>query len=348
MSDEAGAGVETGSGVATGGARARERRGEAETPAPDAGPLVSVIITVSERSDPLDEVYRECSAALRAAGRPFEVVFVTDPWAAPMLEPLRRRAAEGEPIRFLEPGRPLGEAGQLKLGVRACRGSLVLTLPGYHRVEADCLADLVARVEGDVDVAVARRWPRRDSWVNRLQNRVFHALLGLAVRERFHDVACGVRAMKREVLEEVPLYGDFSRFLPLLAAQEGFAVEEVPCPQHPRDRRPRVYAPGVYLRRVIDVIGIFFLLRFTFKPLRFFGLVGSGLALGGAVLLAVVIVERLGGEPAANRPALLLGALLFSLGVQVIALGLVGELIVHLSVPSRLPYRLRERVGSPE
>jgi hypothetical protein len=105
--------------------------------------------------------------------------------------------------------------------------------------------------------------------------------------------------------------------------------------------RGRLYAPGVYLRRFFDVVGLLFLFKFTDKPLRFFGLIGSGLAFVGGALLVVVAAQRLAGQPLANRPLLLLGVLLITLGAQAIALGLIGEIIVHLSAAGRRRYRLQ-------
>jgi hypothetical protein len=151
--------------------------------------------------------------------------------------------------------------------------------------------------------------------------------------------------MRVGVLEDVPLYGDFSRFLPVLAEREGFRVEELPAEQHERDAEPRVYAPGVYVRRLIDLLGLFFLTRFTYKPLRFFGLVGSLLGGAGAVILATVFVQRMQGQALADRPMLVLGVLLATLGVQAVALGLVGEIIVHFNVPERPGYRVVEDSG---
>jgi len=162
----------------------------------------------------------------------------------------------------------------------------------------------------------------------------------------FEDVASGVRVLRREVLEQVPLYGDLSRFIPVLAEREGFDVREVPLPQHPDDVPTRVYAPGVYLRRLIDILGVFFLIRFTRKPLRFFGLMGFTLSASGSLILLGIMIDRLGGRAAADRPVLLLGVLLLVLGVQAIALGLIGEIVVHLSAgESRRGYRTREVSG---
>jgi hypothetical protein len=113
--------------------------------------------------------------------------------------------------------------------------------------------------------------------------------------------------------------------------------------QHPSDARTRVYRPGVYFRRLLDIAAFFFLAKFTEKPLRFFGLVGSVFLGAGGVLSLVLLVERVEGQGIANRPALLLAVLLVALGVQLIGLGLVGEIIVHLRAPHRRAYRVRER-----
>ncbi len=308
------------------------------------GRTVFVVVPVVERPEDLCDIYHEFAAPLRDAKWGFEFVFVLEPWAHRLRDPLEELANRGEPVRVLQASRDLGETGQLKLAAASCGAKLLLTLPAYHRVQADSVTSLLDRVGPTADLVIARRWPRRDSWFNKLQNRVFHRLVGLASKQPFRDIACGVRAMRCDLLDEIPLYGDFARFLPLLAIQEGFMVEEVDCAQHPRDRQARIYSLGTYIRRVIDLFGIFFLLRFTYKPLRFFGLFGSGLSLLGGGILTLLFVQRLMGRGLADRPLLLLGVLLFTLGFQVVALGLIGELIVHLNAPKKPSYRVLERV----
>ncbi len=301
---------------------------------------VSVVVLVSERPDLLEGLYEEYAPPLRADGRDFEFVFVSQPWHRRLMAPLAELAQRGEPVRLLEIAQPAGEAILLKLAVAHCNADIVVTLPAYRRVQPASLLSLVARVEDGADVAVARRWPRRDSWVNRLQNRAFHALVGRLAGGKIHDVACGVQAISRTVLEDIPLYGDFFRFLPLLALRQGYRVEEVPSPQHDRDTRTRLYSPGTYLRRLIDIFGLYFLVRFIQKPLRFFGLLGALLSGVGVLLLGLLFVQRLLGQGIADRPLLLLAVLMLVMGIQAIALGLVGEIIVHLNASGRSPYRL--------
>ena len=306
---------------------------------------ISVIIPITERPEELTDLHREYVAALATLGKTVEFIYATEPWRRELTMQVARLPKEGETVRIVEAAQAVGEASLLKLAAERSRGQILITSPAYFRIEAASLINMIERIDAGADMVAARRWPRRDSWINRAQTRLFHYFLGKIGGGRVSDVACGVRAMRRGVLEGLPLYGDFHRFLPVLAIREGYRVEEISCPQHARDSRTRVYRPGVYLRRLIDLLNLFFLLRFTFKPLRFFGLMGSALGISGSVILAVLAVQRLGGQPLANRPMMLLGVLLVTLGLQMFALGLIGEIIVHLQAPYRPSYRLTDRAG---
>ena len=308
-------------------------------------PLVSLIIPVTERPEPLEELYEEFTEPFRRVGQPFEALVVVQPWARTLAAPLSRLSPR-EPIRVLETGQTAPETALIRLAASQAKGSIILILPAYRRIEPDGLLALVDAVRRGADVASAYRWPRRDPWINRLQSRVFHALLGRLPGSPLRDVASGVRAINADVLKALPLYGDFARFLPVVALREGYRVEEIAVPQHASENRTRLYGPGIYLRRLIDLLGLFFLLRFTEKPLRFFGILGSLLALVGCVILAVVAAQRLQGQGLADRPLLLLGILVLVLGVQSIALGLIGEIIVHLHASRRVPYRLSQPGGA--
>lgn len=310
------------------------------TPAPALD--VSVVVLVSERPDDLESLYREHSAALAAADLEFEFIFACEPWATDLIGPILRLREEGEPIRVVVTGQTVAEAELFKIAAERARSDVLLSIPAYPRVDPAGLPLLLDRLNSGADVVVARRWPRNDSVLNRLQTRLLHAFVSPMSGGRLNDVASGVRVVRRRVLAEVPLYGDYSRFFPLFALREGYRVEEVAIPQHTAERRTRVYAPGIYIRRMLDLLGLFFLLRFTEKPLRFFGLVGTILAgLGGGTLL-VLLAQRLQGQPLADRPMLVLSVLLFVLGVQAIALGLIGEIIVHFQSSQRRSYRIRD------
>ena len=307
---------------------------------------VSVVVPVIERPQPLAGLYREFSQPLSGAGLSFEFIFATTPSFNHMLDELSLLVAEGAAIRVLEFGHSVSEASILKVAAGHCRGRVLVTLPAYRQVEPDALVPLIRRIP-EADLAVAWRWPRTDAWINRIQNRVLHALVGGLAGDRLHDVACSVRAMKPELIQDVRLYGDVVRFLPLVARREGYAVEEVRSPIHPSAMKPRTYPLGIYLRRLLDVMGLVFLLRFTDKPLRFFGLLGGSLAFAGSVILFIMFISKILGAGIATRPFLLFGVLMLVIGVQAIALGLIGEMIVHLNAARRANYRFRGETSAP-
>jgi glycosyltransferase involved in cell wall biosynthesis len=309
---------------------------------PDAKGLISVVVPVVERADDVAAVYQAFSRELEARSQEFEFVLVFDGRCTPPAELVALTRGD-DSVRILRFAREFGETAALRLGVEKSRGDIVLTLPAYFQVRPEGIGLLLDAVAGGADMAVANRSPRLDSWLNRVQSRAFHSIVGGVSGQQFHDMACGVRAMRRSVAEALPLYGDLHRFIPALALREGYRVEEVAVPQHPSDARPRLYRPGVYLRRLLDIAAFFFLAKFTEKPLRFFGLIGSLFLASGAGLSLVLLIQRFEGQGIANRPALLLAVLLLALGVQLIGLGLVGEIIVHLRAPHRRSYRIRER-----
>lgn len=301
---------------------------------------ISVLVPVCEHPHALDALYDEFAPPLRAAGLEYEFLFLVEPSFRTYIPSAERLVARGEPVRIIEVAHMASEATLLRVGVERAHFEILVTLPAYPRIEAAELVKVIQPVLDGAAMAVARRWPRRDSWLNQLQNRVFHSMVGSAGGDHFHDMACGVRSARRSLFSLLPLYGTFHRFLPLLARRAGHHVVEVEATQHPGDRQARVYSPRTYVRRLIDVFGLYFLVRFTEKPLRFFGQVGVLACFLGGAILAVLVIQRIAGEPMADRPMLLFGALLLVLGVQAIALGLVGEMIVYLHAPRRRSYRL--------
>ncbi len=308
-------------------------------------PELSVIVPVSERFDDVRALYREYRQGLEPLGRRLEFIYVIDGEYPDVVAVLRELQAEGEPITIIKLAKWFGEATALTAGFEAAAGEILLTLPAYHQVVAEDLPKLVAALDR-CDMAIGRRSPRIDAGINRLQSRLFHVLLNLLAGSAFHDLGCGARALRRQVVAEVPIYGDQHRFFPLLASRSGFRIQEVDLRQSPLDPHRRVYRPGVYLRRLLDILTVFFLVKFTKKPLRFFGLLGSATFGVGALLVAFIVFERLFlGVALAERPALLLSSLLVVLGAQLFALGLLGELIIFTHAKHIKEYTIAEIIN---
>jgi glycosyltransferase involved in cell wall biosynthesis len=289
---------------------------------------VSVIIPVGNRfADPV-ELCAEYRAGLNALGRSYELIFVIDGPRERFTEALRQCATGAPPMTIVSLTRPFGEATAIMAGFEQAQGQVIVTLPAYFQIDAGELPKLVGALER-CDLAIARRWPRAGGWFERLRRSAFHGLLRAVTGLQFRDLGCGARAFDRRVLEEIQLYGDQHRFLPVLADRKGFRVAEIDITQSPKDRHEGVYEPRVYARGFLDIFTVFFLVRFTKKPLRFFGMIGVTLFAIGALLVTWLVVERLFfGQGLTQRPALLLSTLLVVLGLQLFAIGLLGELII--------------------
>jgi dolichol-phosphate mannosyltransferase len=292
-------------------------------------PDVSVIVPVVEHHDDLGKMYDEFAGALRALGKSFEFVVVLDGGFRQLVEPLKA-TRQGRPgFRIVTLGRPFGESVALQAGLENSTGATIITLAAYFQVGPEAVAQALRGLSEGADLVVARRHPRLDSPFNRLQSWAFHGLVRFLTGTRFRDLTCGFRAMRREVLEEVRPYGELHHFIPFLAERAGFRVREMDTPQRREESAARVFGLGLYLGRVMDVVTVFFLTKFTRKPLRFFGMIGTLVGLAGFAILGYLATYRvLGFGAIGDRPLLLLGLLLVVFGIQSISIGLVGEIVI--------------------
>jgi hypothetical protein len=228
----------------------------------------------------------------------------------------------------------------LRAGIELAKGEILVTLPGHFEIHLEIIATLYRAIREGADLVFASRSRGPVGISARIQSGLFNRLVSVAAKSHFLDIASETRAFRRQVADETPLYGDFYRYLPMLAERLGFRVREIPGAQHPRTSRPVIHAPRIYFWRAIDILSIFFVSRFTRHPLRLFGGLGSLFAAIGSVILLIVAIQRFTGTPLADRPILVLGTLLVGLGVQVFTIGLLGELILFFHARSIRDYRI--------
>jgi glycosyltransferase involved in cell wall biosynthesis len=308
-------------------------------------PEISVVVPVTERPDDAARLDRDYRAALDRLGRTYELIYVVDGPFGDYRAQLERLRAAGTKLRIVQLGKHFGEAAAIEAGREHSRGAWILTLPAYHQFKPDDLEKLFEQTE-QWDMTVGRRHPRTDSRINQSLSIVFHGLVNWMTGADFNDLSCGARLFRRSVADEIPLYGDQHRFLPVLARQRGFRIREVDLKQSSREQFRRLPDLGIYPRRLLDLLSVFFLVKFTKKPLRFFGLIGAGVGSVGGLWMFGLLVQRLAfSEPLAQRPALLLAALLIVLGVQIFALGLVGEIVIYAHARQIREYTVEEIVN---
>jgi glycosyltransferase involved in cell wall biosynthesis len=307
---------------------------------------ISAIVPISNRYDRSGELAREYLEALKDTGKEFELVFVLDGNHAELVEKLAELASTDSRLRIVQLARSSGESTAISAGIESTQGDIVLTLPAYYQIEASEIGAILAELDKG-DMVVTKRWPRSAaSKFEVFRRSAFHYFVRIATGYTFSDLGCGARAFRRVVADEIPIYGDQHRFIPLLALSRGFSVHELQVKQSAHDRFEKGYGPRTYLRRFLDIFTIVFLVRFTKKPLRFFGMIGSIMTLFGGCFLLYLIIERLFfGVALADRPALLLSSLLVVLGLQIFSLGLLGELIIFTHARDLKEYTIEKEVN---
>jgi dolichol-phosphate mannosyltransferase len=309
--------------------------------------LASVVVCLDGSAAPeLPELLRDVFEQLEKRGYEQDAVVVLGPVTERVAERMRElQLADPERIRVLRSGYAMGPAALLCAGLEQARGEILLTLPARPEVEAEVIGRLIDALEAGADVAFASRNGAGAQGLGRRQSLWFNGLISWAAGTRFRDVASGTRALRSEVFAELPLYGDFHRYLPVLAERLGFAVKEIEARPHAAAHQIKVHAPRLYLWRALDVLSIFFLSRFTRRPLRLFGGVGALFGSVGTGLLLWLGVQRLLGVPLGGRPLLVLAVLLVGLGVQTLTIGLLGELILFFHARRQRDYRIAAIYG---
>jgi hypothetical protein len=308
---------------------------------------VTVIVPVITGDGRVRDVVEALSAELERLGRAWECILVFDGVRGPAWEEAQSLAQQHPgrvlPIAFQQPS---GESTCLTAAFERSRGQIIVTSPQYVQVDPFELGPMLAALESGADFVSPWRHPRIDPYLNRIQSSLFNWVMRRMIQSPFHDLNCYFRAFKRQVLEEVAIYGDQYRFLPAIASRQGFKVVELKVRHLKEWGGSGFFGIGVYTRRAIDILGVMFLSRFTLKPLRFFGVLGGAFAFLGAAMCVTLFVQHIviGLEgPIITRSVFLLGLLLFVLGVQIIGFGLVGEIIIYTQARNLREYRI-ERI----
>ena len=312
-----------------------------------SAPHVSVVVAFSKADTEAQPgtIVAQVGAALKDAGHSFEFVYVLDGPLARVEADLHELEAEW-PVHIVQlQGGGLGESIALAAGVARATGDYILNLPPYVQMEPGDVHKVIAALEAGADCVATWRVQRVDPWLNQLQSRMFNFVLRIIMKTSFHDLNSGTRGFRRQVLDEVSVYGELYRFLPVLAARQGFKTVEVQVQHREEKGRAGFYGIGVYLRRLLDILAITFLTRFTQRPLRFFGYLGFLATVAGMLMAAFPLYAKLfEGDSLTDRPLFVIGAIMAAFGVQLIGFGLIGEIIIFTQAPNLRDYKVEDLV----
>jgi glycosyltransferase involved in cell wall biosynthesis len=288
--------------------------------------------------------------SLRDFALPWELILVDDGSEDDTLEALRAAAARyGPHVRVIELQRNFGQTAAMQAGIEAARGTLIVTLDGDAQNDPRDIPAMVQKLlEEDLDVVAGWRRERKDTLRRRLPSRVANALIGAVTGVRLHDYGCSLKVYRASVLRDVALYGEMHRFVPALIATVTAPrrIGEMAVRHHPRRHGRSKYRLGRTFRVIVDLLAVYFLMRFSARPGHFFGLIGLALGgLAGAMLGWLVIVKFVLGEPIGGRPLLLVGVVCAIAALQMLTTGVLAEMILR-TVPGnarRTIYAIRNK-----
>ncbi len=307
-----------------------------------ATPFVSVVIPAYNEQDSLKELTSEITASLSAFT--YEIIFIDDGSLDDTWKIITGLSKENN-ISGLRLITNQGKAAALAAGFVHSKGRFVATLDADLQDDPAEIPKIISLMENkDLDLVSGWKKERKDPLGKKIPSRLFNGTVRLVTGVRLHDFNCGLKVYRKTVIENLNLYGEMHRFTPVLAHQKGFKVGEKVVNHRPRKFGETKYGAARFFRGFSDFITVQFLHKYSFRPLHFFGGIGTLLTFVGIVISIYLTVLRFMGESIGRRPLLLLGVLLIVVGFQFVSLGLLGEMTLRFA--GRKPFDISETTDS--
>jgi glycosyltransferase involved in cell wall biosynthesis len=298
-----------------------------------------MVVPAYNEAESLPELHRELVQALEGLGMTWEIVYVDDGSRDGTDEAIARVAAGDARVRGAILRRNFGKSAALATGFSIARGEWVATIDSDLQDDPAELPKLVAALESGLDMVSGWKQNRQDPLTKTVPSRLFNAVTSAVSGIRLHDFNCGFKLYRREVTEALEVYGEFHRFLPALAHWRGFRVGECPVKHRPRRYGKSKFGASRFINGFLDLMSAAFISTSALKPLHVFGRIGLLFLLAGMALGLWFVALWFQGEPIRVRPLMLFGAGLVLLGIQLILMGLLGEMIAQLGARNDYPLR---------
>ena len=289
--------------------------------------VISVVVPVHDEERSVALLYDELRSALEPLDTPWEAIFVDDGSTDGTFSALTRLHDAEQNVIVVRLRRNFGKAAALVAGFDQARGETVVTIDGDLQDDPAEIPRLPAKLDEGFDLVSGWKTRRRDPLSRRILSRIFNRVTSAFSGVRMHDMNCGLKAYRAEVVHGLRLYGELHRFIPVLAHYRGYRIAELPVNHRPREHGRSRYGVERYVRGFLDLLTVSFIGRYRHRPLHLFG--GFGLILGffGSAILVYLTVVKALGHAIGQRPLLLLGVLLVVIGMQFFSLGLISEMI---------------------
>ena len=311
--------------------------------------MISIVIPLLNEEGNLELLHQKLTAALTQLNQPYEIIFVNDGSTDGSPQILDALFRQDPAVRVIHFHQNFGKTAGLVAGFRHSRGDVIITLDADLQDDPAEIPKLLAKLDEGYDLVAAWRHDRQDpidkTWPSKIFNRVVSSFSGL----HLHDFNCGFKVYRRTVTEQIPLYSDFHRFVPVLAAGKGFRITEEKVQHHPRHSGVSKYGAGRAIRGFLDFITVLFLTTYLKHPLRLFGTIGI-LTFGMGTLIEFYlaflwllrVVAGFDIDPIGTRPLFTVGILAMILGIQLFSTGLLGEMLRYFTFRPEQEYTIKK------
>jgi glycosyltransferase involved in cell wall biosynthesis len=290
-------------------------------------PYISVVIPLLNEEGSLRELHGALTKVLGGVGRPYEILFVNDGSTDASATVLDDLAEEDPSVGVIHFRRNFGKAAALDAGFKRAGGEIIFTMDADLQDDPEEIPNFLAKLDEGFDLVSGWKKKRHDPLGKTMPSKLFNFTVSSTSGLKLHDFNCGFKAYRRECVENLELYGELHRYVPVLVHWQGFRVAEMAVTHHPRQHGVSKYGVERMLKGFFDLMTVLLITRYRARPLHLFGLIGFLLSAAGFGCLAYLTVLKFLGESIGGRPLLMLGLLLVVVGVQLGATGLLGEMI---------------------
>jgi glycosyltransferase involved in cell wall biosynthesis len=303
---------------------------------------ISIVVPLLNEEESILPLINEIRKAVKPINKPYEIIFVDDGSTDLSLKNIKDAGKTDNRIKFVSFRKNYGKSAALQVGFKTATGDAIITMDADLQDDPHEIPALLKKLDEGFDLCSGWKKQRFDPFVKKYSSRFFNFVTRIMSGIKIHDFNCGLKAYRREVVQNIHVYGELHRYVPVLAKWQGFTVTEIPVKHHPRRYGKTKFGISRFFKGFIDLFTVSFATRYIKRPMHFFGFFGALAFLVGLVVNGYLTIEWLSGRPLSNRPMLFLGMLLIIVGVQFFSFGLLGEMLVHQSRDER-EYVIKDR-----
>ena len=315
----------------------------------DINQFISIVIPVFNESESIAYLLEEVKSVMEVNQFNYELIVVNDGSEDNTQAVLDKLTQNIKELLVISLRKNYGQTAAMAAGFDISRGDIVITLDGDLQNDPNDIPKLISEINTGYDLICGWRFDRKDKLINRkIPSKIANKLIAKVTGLKLHDYGCSLKAFTKEIIDDVKLYGELHRFLPILASIEGARIKEVKVNHRSRKYGSSKYGIDRTFRVLMDLLTVWFMTRFLTRPMYGFGFVGIISILISLLMSSYLLIEKILGQDIGNRPMLMFALILGVAGVQLFSFGLLSELLMRTYHESqkRPIYRVRTIQGA--